>query len=1818
MISFARIRSISTAAALTLLMQTGMAVPPAAAIAEVALPEPTTPRAASVEPPPVPKPMTLAERQEQVARIVAGNESDSARTAPNAGWVEQVYQLPTGSAMTLVPQVNGTMTAPHAELSARTEIPDPPTIIGPWADWVRYYAPPGQAAWSVSWNVYWPSKHIAVYRASDDVKIVEHCSTHQTGPHPTLTDAIAFYVPDTGSASQLFKLGELYYAKVAVSPTISAAPTPPPTQDWSCATDWSEEATSPAWPAVATPPELLLPETIACGYDNATGRPCFQAHRGDPVNTANASLNEAIVDAEIPAPGVNFRLTRTYSSSNTVSFNLGPRWALSYPGLLYVSDGSALFRADNGSYAYFEHVSGNQWHTSSKGAQMTLVGSTETGFTLTNHEQHTFLFNEDGWMSSWKDRSGNGLTFTYDEGNLVSVVDAAGRTVTFTYNESGDRVTRVDLPDGRWVGYSYTDGRLTGVRDLNGGTTTYTYNSVARLTSITDPNGNLVMQTTYDSSGRVIEQTDATGTTITPNWGSSVSNFPDNNGGIWTDIYRGSVLAEQIDPYGEVTSYYYDYDNPTLKPTEITDPDGNVTTMTYDERGNLLTRTAPEPFDFTETWVYDTANNITSYTDGEGNTSTYTYDSADRLAAETDPLGGVTSYTYTSTGQLETVTTAAGRTTGYGYDSAGNVTSVVTPAGNETTYTYDAGGRMLTVTGPRGNVAGADPADHTTSYTYDDAGHVTSVTDPLGRTTSYGYDANGNRTSMTDPAGHTTTYTFDAANRLTEVTDPAGNTTTTSYDPVGNVTAVTDPTGATTSYAYDAANRLARVVSPRGNAPGADPDDFTTSYGYDVNGNLTTVTDPTGAITTTAFDALNRAVSVTDPLGNTTSYGYDAADNEVSTTDPTGAVTANAYDGNHRLTAVTDAVGNTTSYGYDADGHRTSQVSPTGNTTSWAYDLDGRMVGVTDPRGNAAGADPVDFTTSFTYDEAGNRTRVIDPLGRTVRTHYNPANEPIRVVDPAGNPTVYRYDSRGHVSKVIAATGGETAYNYDQVGNLKTVTNPLGGEYTYTYDSAGRVAAATTPTGRTTSYAYTLDGQPATVTLPSGSVSYTYDAAGRTTGVDYSDATPDLTYVYDLAGRTASASNGTSTAEYDYDDAGRVTDITRAGQVFGYDYDDAGNLTGRTLPDGRTQTYTWDADSRITATTITAAGGSHDISYGYDPAGHLTSVTRQGGPSTGYAYDAASSLTLVEHTAAGSTLLAQSVTWSPAGSPTVIATTRDGATVTRRYSYDSTGRVTGVCLPASGTTCGTTDPETSYTYDLNGNRAETVIANTGDDSTTTYTYDDDDRPTGQTVDGIATAISYDANGFLASQTGPAGTRDFDYDLDANLRTVELEDGQTIGYGYDEAGNRVNRTVDAVLDASWSWDTLGLPTRLDERDGTDTLTHQWWADPLADLGGALADTAGGTPAWLLGDHQGSITGVADATTLTGSGDLDPYGSPTGADTGDYADNPLRFHGQYLDHTTGLYDVRARDYDAATGRFTSPDPVAAAAGTAFIQTYHYGYNRPTVLTDPTGLCPIICTAIIGGVAGAAVGGIDCWLSGDDRNTCLTKIAVGAAAGALTGATLGAGGSAAAGLYGGVSTGTQIAGGIVAGGAGSVLYGSGVAAATGQPYSYGNAANDFLWGAAGSAGGVAAGTVAQRAAARTAGFQAANCPAPTGHSSAHGYRYFGKPDGPGRILIDGEAQYHIISGNRTGGGHKWPGQPGKSVFPPSWDTDKILDAVVEVATDPSSNWTWQRGVHGSLYTKNMKPSRVRIDGKYDGIKIRVIFEPVNDRVITAHPIG
>jgi RHS repeat-associated protein len=64
--------------------------------------------------------------------------------------------------------------------------------------------------------------------------------------------------------------------------------------------------------------------------------------------------------------------------------------------------------------------------------------------------------------------------------------------------------------------------------------------------------------------------------------------------------------------------------------------------------------------------------------------------------------------------------------------------------------------------------------------------------------------------------------------------------------------------------------------------------------------------------------------------------------------------------------------------------------------------------------------------------------------------------------------------------------------------------------------------------------------------------------------------------------------------------------------------------------------------------------------------------------------------------------------------------------------------------------------------------------------------------------------------------------------------------------------------------------------------------------------------------------------------------------------------MRFNGQLIDTATGLYDLRTRMYDPALGRFLQFDPLAPTRLEPYAGSYVYVIDRPTVFTDPSGLC------------------------------------------------------------------------------------------------------------------------------------------------------------------------------------------------------------------------------------------------------------------------
>ena len=171
----------------------------------------------------------------------------------------------------------------------------------------------------------------------------------------------------------------------------------------------------------------------------------------------------------------------------------------------------------------------------------------------------------------------------------------------------------------------------------------------------------------------------------------------------------------------------------------------------------------------------------------------------------------------------------------YGYDNTRLADSVTDWNSNSTTYSYDDAGRMTTSTLPSGTGI-------VSTYTYDPSwgrtDRLTNIAHVKGGSTTvasvdYTLDDVGNRTQRVDQQG-THTYAYDDLNRLTSVTYPGPSTTTYDFDASGNRTEM-DVSGNATTYAYDPSRgRTDRITTVTPPSPAS-----AISYTWDDNGNLT-------------------------------------------------------------------------------------------------------------------------------------------------------------------------------------------------------------------------------------------------------------------------------------------------------------------------------------------------------------------------------------------------------------------------------------------------------------------------------------------------------------------------------------------------------------------------------------------------------------------------------------------------------------------------------------------------------------------------------------------------------------------------------------------------------------------------------------------------------------------------------------------------------------------------------------------------------------------------------------------------------------------
>jgi RHS repeat-associated protein len=200
--------------------------------------------------------------------------------------------------------------------------------------------------------------------------------------------------------------------------------------------------------------------------------------------------------------------------------------------------------------------------------------------------------------------------------------------------------------------------------------------------------------------------------------------------------------------------------------------------------------------------------------------------------------------------------------------------------------------------------------------------------------------------------------------------------------------------------------------------------------------------------------------------------------------------------------------------------------------------------------------------------------------------------------------------------------------------------------------------------------------------------------------------------------------------------------------------------------------------------------------------------------------------------------------------------------------------------------------------------------------------------------------AYDDNGNLLFD----GTTTYEYD--AANRLVTATSGSTVStYNYDGIGNRVAQTANSTT-TRYTLDVgSGLYEVIDATTGSDTTRY-------VQVSGQILARYGEAWGYVLPDHLGTVRQISD---VTGDVDFLQHYEPFGAVKAQYgvASSEFGFTGEQEDET-GLLFLRARYYDAQTGRFLSQDPWNGNFyRPTTLQGYNYTGNSPINYVDPLGL-------------------------------------------------------------------------------------------------------------------------------------------------------------------------------------------------------------------------------------------------------------------------
>jgi RHS repeat-associated protein len=1102
----------------------------------------------------------------------------------------------------------------------------------------------------------------------------------------------------------------------------------------------------------------------------------------------------------------------------------------------------------------------------------------------------------DGGIDTWErnqfkqptlhiDPEGRRTVTVYDTaGNWTARTEAAGTplaaTWTRTYDARGQVLSETD-PLGRTTDYAYTAAgylaTVTAPPDAVGGpraVTTYTYDAAGRLIRMRDPRG---IETAYawDVRGRLVVTTYADTSQERTIYGVGAdANLPietiDRNGNrtIFTyDAAGRRVATARYAPQAtapislETCTYLVGTDR-----EETCTRDGDTTRTVFGDRNRAMARIVSPRFgvELRSEFAYDLNDRRVSATDAYGRRTFEVYDSVGRAVRTVRELviGGVP-----AGADLATLARIAGANPPYviddrTYDRSGLVLTSTDPRGVVATMSYDTRRRLVAQTVASGTALAA-----TTAWTYDAVGNRLSQTSPAGRvvawtwtgrnlkatetegsgaeaaTTIYTYTLNAKIASVTDARGATTTYTYGGCcDRLVAIQDPAGFTTSFTYDPVGNRTQVTQQAGIlpaillTTTTAYDARNRVLSVTNPAQEATtyayiedaAALPGATGLGLGAGADGSAVRVTDPLGHTVTEIRDGVGRTVRRIDALGNQTTMSYDAVVGGLvatTSTDPLGHTVTAEADGAGRERRQIDAIGAVSTAGFDAVGNQlSSRSAPTAaDPNGIGWDAAYDDLGRMTQRLTTRG--DAGAVTGWTYDLDGNRLSETDALSATEYSVYDSRSRRIQITDRVGGITRFSYDAVGNLIQISDADNESRG----GLGNAAGTTQ-------YAYDARNLLVAETFPQGQQgrTLRVYAYDGARRLVQRQVGVLSGTFSdtatpgAPLTTTG-----------YAYDAASRliTRSYADGANDG-FAYDAAGRLTSATSAryATAVARAYDAANRLTTESLAiDGQTYPvgYTYNADSTIDTLTYPQTGSVIDRDY--TDRHELALVRRNGVALNSRGYDAAGRLA----SQTWGNGLTETRSYLPADY--AVASIAVPGVTGFTYAYDAVGRkATEASSLQAGQTFGYDAAGRLTNWAAGAATQSWALTKVGDWASTTRDGVIEARTNSAVHEALtvgAAALSYDIQGNL---TQDEQGRLLAWDPENRLASASVPGGAS--YRYDALGRRVAKRVG---DLTTYYLPAGAQTVVEiDRVATRPLAAQTGAEADGTLANLAATPVGG--------------------------------------------------------------------------------------------------------------------------------------------------------------------------------------------------------------------------------------------------------------------------------------------------------------------------------------------------------------------------------------